>query len=184
VSAAELTLAPCAADIIELAARGGRREMLETRLAAALPACGALQVQAQRVILGHRPGRWLILSAPEAPGSAADRWRAACGDAAAVIELSSGLDVLHLAGAALREMLARGCRLDLDPALFPAGRVAATIIAQVSTILAALPSGMLILTPASTARHLREWLATAAQPFGFAARPALAFTALSGDPRS
>jgi sarcosine oxidase gamma subunit len=69
-------------------------------------------------------------------------------------------------------MLARGCRLDLDPVEFPAGHAAATHMAQVSVIIAALPSGIMLLTPATTARHVREWLASTAQPFGFAQRPA------------
>jgi sarcosine oxidase gamma subunit len=75
----------------------------------------------------------------------------------------------------------RGCRLDLDPDVFPAGSAAATIMAQVSVTIMALSSGVLLLTPATTARHFYEWLASAAKPFGFVAQPALSFSMLSGD---
>jgi sirohydrochlorin ferrochelatase len=34
-------------------------------------------------------------------------------------------------------------------------------------ILVALGSGLLLLTPASTARHFHEWLLAAARPLGF-----------------
>jgi sarcosine oxidase gamma subunit len=68
-------------------------------------------------------------------------------------------------------MLARGCRLDLEAGAFPAGRAAATIMVQVPAILARLTAGMLLLTPATTARHLREWLVETSQPFGLALAP-------------
>jgi len=74
--------------------------------------------------------------------------------------------LLYLAGAGARELLTRGCRLDLDRGAFPPGSAAATLIAQVSVILAALDSGFLLLTPATTARHLREWLLASGAPFG------------------
>ena len=150
----------------------------------ALPRLGQLTRAPGALALGGRPGRTLLLSAPVAAGAAAALWREACGAQAAAVDLSSALTVLHLGGESLREALARGCRLDLDPGLFPAGRVAATIIAQVATTLAALPTGMLILTPSSTAQHWREWLAAAARPFGDQERPDVELAALCGDVQS
>ena len=82
------------------------------------------------------------------------------------MDLSSALVAFLLAGPAVCEMLARACRLDLGTDAFPAGRAAATIMVQVPAILAPLTAGMLLLTPATTARHLREWLVQASQPFG------------------
>jgi len=61
------------------------------------------------------------------------------------------------------------------------GAVAATIMAQVSVIFAALPSGLLLLTPSTTARHFREWLASTAKPFGFMPQSDFTVAALSGD---
>jgi sarcosine oxidase gamma subunit len=78
-------------------------------------------------------------------------------------------------------MLARGCRLDLEPTLFPPGRAAATIIAQVPVTLAALASGMLLLTPATTGRHLRHWLAATARPFGLMPVTSVSVATLTGD---
>ena len=53
--------------------------------------------------------------------------------------------------------------------------------AQVSTILVATSSGMLLLTPSTTARHFSAWLALAARPFGFVEQPVLPFGHLYGD---
>jgi sarcosine oxidase subunit gamma len=95
--------------------------------------------------------------------------------------LSSGLAAMHLAGPQVRDVLARACRLDLDPQVFPPGSAAATVMAQVAVILAVLPSGLLLLTPTSTARHLREWLASTAKPFGLVSGADVTVAVLSGD---
>jgi heterotetrameric sarcosine oxidase gamma subunit len=184
---AGITLAATPADVVELAALRERAHVLKAlaaRRAVALPALGRVVAARNTVSLCVRPDRWLLLSAPTTAGMAASRWQQACTGMAAAVDQSSALLGLYLAGRKAREALARGCRLDLDPDVFPAGHAAATIIAQVAAILAALPAGMLILTPASTARHFREWLEGAARPFGLAAGPEVSVTALSGDSNS
>ncbi len=137
-----------------------------------------------RFVICVRPERWLLLSASDTPGASAASWESATAGSAGIVDLSSGLTAFLLTGPAVRDALARGCRLDLAPTVFPAGHAAATIIAQVSVIIVALSSGMLLLTPSTTARHFSEWLAQVAAPFGFEAQPALPFTCLSGDPSS
>ena len=108
--------------------------------------------------LSVRPDRWLLLSPPSAPGEAAKKWATRCAGCAATVDLSSAFAAFELSGNSAREMLARGCRLDLDPAAFPEGHAAATIMAQVSVILANLGPAFLLLTPSTTARHFDEWL--------------------------
>jgi heterotetrameric sarcosine oxidase gamma subunit len=160
----------------------------ESALRRAAAAAGINLAAPQSVLLGSarvtlcvRPGRWLLL-APDMPGWAAAPIAALPAGSGASVDLSSGLAALLLAGAASREVLARGCRLDLDPRVFPGGRAAATLMAQVAVTLAALPGGFLLLTPASTARYFEEWLAASARPFGVRAEPALTFQELCGDP--
>ncbi|MDE2349628.1 MAG: hypothetical protein KGL92_14085, partial [Gammaproteobacteria bacterium] len=136
---------------------------------AALPPFGRVAAAAGGLILCVRPGRWLALGAATAV--------AANGNA--VVDLSSALCGFHVAGPRVREALARSCRLDLDPREFPADGAARTIIAQVSAIVAALPSGLLLLTPSTTARHFHEWIAGAARPFGVALMPAAVGTDFS-----
>jgi heterotetrameric sarcosine oxidase gamma subunit len=182
-----VALASCTADIIEIAAfRDGASELVSRarERGIALPPLGRVAAAPGGLVLAVRPGRWLLLIPAAAAGASALKGRDICGAAGAAVELSSGLAALHLAGSAVREVMKRGCRLDLDPTGFSAGAAAAAIVAQVAVVLAALPSGLLLVTPATTARHLREWLASTARPFGFQGGPDVTVTALSGDQRS
>lgn len=166
-----IAVASWAAEVIEVAAlRHGAMAAERFGLACgeALPAFGAARLEARTLALCVRPARWLLL-APQSHAPAGDRaarWRAGCGAQVVVTELSSALAAFIAAGPQLREMLARGCRLDLDPQVFPPGSAAATVMVQVPVVLAALPRGMLLLTASSTAQHFAEWLETAARPFG------------------
>ena len=174
----------CPADLVEIAAlRDGTAavEALTTRRGWRLPAPGRSLVAPGQIAISVRPGRWLLLSAPAAPGKGAAAWEKECIGIAAAVDLSFALTVLWLEGPACRELLARGCRLDLDASVFPSGHAAATIMAQVAVILVALSSGVLLLTPTTTARHFSEWLAHTAAPFDFEALEALSFENLSGD---
>jgi sarcosine oxidase, subunit gamma len=181
---ARMSCAPLTADIIELAPFRERTQVLKAlaaRRGLALPATGWIVSARETLLLCVRPERWLLLTAPAAPGAALGAWRAGCAGCAAAIELSAGLTALHLTGPAVPEVLARGCRLDLHPEVFVPGSAAATSMAQVAVTLAALPGGWLLLTPSSTAQHFREWLAATARPFGFATRTSVTVASLCGE---
>jgi heterotetrameric sarcosine oxidase gamma subunit len=164
-----LQIETSASDIVEIAALRGRARDLE-RIALGrgvrLPALGRAVLASDHVGLCVRPERWLILTPPASAGASAALWQPACAGFGAALDLSSGLTALELTGCATREVLVRSCRIDLDPDAFPVGAAAATIMVQVAVILAALPSGVLLLTPSSTARHVHEWLVATAKPFG------------------
>jgi heterotetrameric sarcosine oxidase gamma subunit len=169
VSAPELTLATCRADILEIAACGAAAGELAQRARDAgctLPPLGHSQISAAALALAVRPQRCLLLLAAAADGVNVAAWQRRCAGAGVVVELSAALAAFVVRGSAAREVLRRGCRLDLDPKAFPAGAATATSMAQVAVTLAALPAGLLLLTPASTARHFEEWLDGAARGFG------------------
>lgn len=179
-----LRLETSSSDIVEIAALRDRaddvaRIALEHGLR--LPALGRVVVATDRLALCVRPGRWLILTPPAAVGASAAQWQAACAGLAAVFDLSSALSALEFSGPQAREVLVRSCSIDLDPQLFPLGTACATIMAQVSVIIVALASGLLLLTPASTARHFHEWLVSASQPLGFQQPSQPNDAAMSGD---
>ena len=177
------SLGRCCVDIVDVAAYRGRAQQLSDAARAhgvTLPTFGRIAAGHSRLTLCVRPERWLLLTPPAAAGAAAADWQRHCAGAGAAVDLSSGLAVLYLEGPAMREMLARGCRLDLDPAMFPRGHAAATIVAQVSIILAALGPGLMLLTPATTAMHLNEWLESAARGFGPLAHTNLSMADLIG----
>ena len=178
-------LAGVPADILEVAAFGGAAPELVRRGAQAgweLAPLGRVSAGPAGLALAVRPERWLMVLTPQAPGSSATRWQRLLGASGAVVELSAGLAAFFLAGTPAREVLKRGCRLDLDPEVFAPGAAAATHMAQVAVTLAALPGGLLLLTPASTARHLREWLLQVGRAFGIAAVSDVTVAAMSGDP--
>ena len=168
MSGPDFALARCRADILEIAASGAGAGELARRANDAgctLPLLGRAQPSAG-LALAVRPERWLLLLPAAAGGMNAAAWQSRCAGAGVVVELSAGLSAFVLKGPAVREVLRRGCRLDLDPDAFPEGAAAATSMAQVAVTLAALPAGFLLLTPASTARHFEEWLQGAARAFG------------------
>ncbi|HEX9139645.1 MAG TPA: sarcosine oxidase subunit gamma family protein [Steroidobacteraceae bacterium] len=181
---ARVRFGPCATAIVELAARRGRSAAVEAvaaRRGLPLPAYGRATFGGGQLAISVRPERWLLLSPPATPGLAGDTWQEACAGNAAVIDLSSGLAVIYLAGADSAEVLIRGCRLDLHPTKFPAGHAAATVIAQVAVTIVQLPAARLLLTPATTARHFAAWLAATGAPFGISQTGAVPFTAISGE---
>jgi heterotetrameric sarcosine oxidase gamma subunit len=181
---AGISCATLPADIIELAALRDRTQVLKAlaaRRGLVLPAVGWMVTARETLMLCVRPERWLLLTAPNLPGVAHAGWRTACAGCAAAIEQSSALTALYVAGPAVPEVLARACRLDLHPQEFVPGSAAATYMAQVPVVLAALPAGWLLLTPSTTARHFSEWLGASARPFGFVSHPAVSVTSVSGE---
>ena len=147
-----------------------------------LPDCGRLARAPGELTLCVRPGRWLLLAAPaRAPGSPAalvPALRAAAGPSSSCPRHSPRS---CSPGPAARAVLSRGCRLDLDAAVFAPGHAAATIMGQVAVTLAALPAGILLLTPSSTARHFSEWLAAAARSFAVTPLAGVSFADVCGE---
>jgi heterotetrameric sarcosine oxidase gamma subunit len=159
-------------DVVEIAPLPGRaaelRSLIEAR-GLKLPPVGRVAGTDEWMVLCVRPGRWLWVGPRQEAGASAAEWEKACAGVATVVDLSSALKVYALTGSAVGEVLARGCRLDLNPGVFAAGRAARTLMAQVSVILARGDSGMMLLTPATTAQHFIEWLTATARPFGLRA---------------
>lgn len=179
-----IALASCPADIVELALlreRAGELDRLTAERSIPLPSPGGVAGRPAGLTLSVRPGRWLLVTPPASPGAGVAHWQEAAGGHAAVVDLSSALVAFFLEGPAVHEMLVRACRLDLDAGAFPVGRAAATIMVQVPAILARLTPGMLLLTPATTAQHLREWLVETSRPFGLALVPDATVSELCGE---
>jgi sarcosine oxidase subunit gamma len=114
----------------EMAARKGQavavREAALTALGLDLPPIGGWREANGVTALALAPDAWLLLSRGGVP---------AFSPAACFIEVGHGLACLELSGRAARHVLAKGCRLDLHPAVFLPGHCARTIIAQVTVTL-------------------------------------------------
>ena len=116
------------------------------------------------------PDEWLVTS-PEgmAPDLMGRLTRALAGRHAQVTNLSSSRAVIEIAGSRARDLLEKGCGLDLHPRAFGPGYCAQTLFAKLPVIIDQLspaPAYRLFVAR-STARWLAEWLIDAAGEFRF-----------------
>jgi sarcosine oxidase subunit gamma len=115
------------------------------------------------------PDEWLVTSTTEAPEDLEARVRAAVlplgGSATDVSAQRIGL---RLTGARVRDVLAKGCSLDLHPRVFGRGSSAQTSLGQAGVVLLALSDAgddHVVLVRSSFAGYLADWLLDAALEF-------------------
>jgi methylglutamate dehydrogenase subunit D len=138
-------------------------------LGAQVPKSGRGLAGADATIATVAPGRYLVT------GNATDlvpRFEAALpASDGAITDLSHGQAILRLEGEAAADVLARCVALDLDPAAFPAGRVARTAIHHVDVLIHRLTATSFDLWVfRSFAESLAEWILDAGLEFPIAFR--------------
>lgn len=113
-----------------------------------------------RDVLWMGPDEWLIVGRHDRESLRMALTAALSGEHAAVVDVSAQRTIIDVGGAAAREVLARGCALDLHPSSLHAGRCAQTMLARAQVILQPLtdPDGIRVLVRASFARYLAGWL--------------------------
>ena len=115
------------------------------------------------------PDEWLLSSTTETPEALEARVRAAVlplgGSATDVSAQRIGL---RLTGARVRDVLAKGCSIDLHPRVFGRGSGAQTALGQAGVVLLALSDAaddFVVLVRSSFAGYLADWLLDAALEF-------------------
>jgi sarcosine oxidase subunit gamma len=119
------------------------------------------------------PDQWLVTC----PGSEVARWHGALREAlaevhAAVTDLTDGRVAFRLAGPSARDVLAKGCPLDLHPRAFPPGRCAQSLLAKASVLIHlveddAEPGPTFdVYVARSFAEYLWMWLEDAGRAYG------------------
>lgn len=120
-------------------------------------------------ILWLGPDEWLVVGTgatetnlPAALGSATESQHAA------VVDVSDGRAVIAISGRDARDLLAKGCPLDLHPSRFAPGRCAQTLIAHAHVILHQVDDGPRyeMYVHRSFADYLWRWLEDAAREYG------------------
>lgn len=110
------------------------------------------------------PDEWLLTSPTETPAELETRLRGAVvphGGAAA--DVSAQRIAVRLQGPRVRDVLAKGCALDLHPRVFGRGSSAQTTVGQAGVVLLALgDDDVVVLVRSSFAGYLAEWLLDAA----------------------
>ena len=139
-------------------------------LGAALPAAPNSWVQTdfgRAIWLG--PDEWLLTSATERPEQLVGRIReATLPFGGVVVDVSAQRITLRLTGSRVRDVLAKGCSIDLHPRGFGRGSSAQTTLGQAGVVLLALSGSgddYAVLVRSSFAGYLADWLADAALEF-------------------
>ena len=125
--------------------------------------------------LWQGPDEWWIVTADDG-GEMADRLRKALdGQHAAITEVGESRCCIRVAGPHARDLLAKGCPLDLHPRVFGAGRCAGSLLAKAGVTLHQVSDGATddaggpafdIYVLRSFADYLWRWLEDAAQEYG------------------
>ena len=115
------------------------------------------------------PDEWLVVTPPSAQTRLSESLEAALrGTHAAVTDVTGGQTVITLSGPRARDVLAKGCPLDLHPAVFKPGHCAQTLVAKANVTIRCVddsPSFELIVRR-SFAEYTALWLHDAALEYG------------------
>jgi sarcosine oxidase, subunit gamma len=114
------------------------------------------------------PDEWLVISDLSALPTREAELRAAVGPyAGAAVDVSGQRVKLTLSGQYVRDVLAKGCALDLHPSVFGPGSCAQTTLARAIVVLLAgeNPDEFVVLVRQSFAGYLADWLIDAAEEF-------------------
>lgn len=115
------------------------------------------------------PDEWLITGDTDGPALAAALQQALRTQFASVVDTSDAWCVIGLAGPDARDMLSKGCGLDLHPRAFPPGNVTRTLLAQATIVLHQTAAHTYdIFVRRSYADYLWQWLEDAGKEFGVA----------------
>ena len=117
------------------------------------------------------PNEWLVLTPPQQETALAQSLRDALSEVlSSVVDVTGGQTVINLRGPRVRDLLAKGCTLDLHPRAFGPGRCAQTLVAKAGVTVRQLddsPSFDLIVRR-SFADYLALWIEDAAEEYGLA----------------
>lgn len=152
--------------VSEIPGVAGRRSEVATTLELALPAPRKSVVAGARAALWVGPGRWFIIE-PRAGDLAARLDHVAAGTFA-VTDLSHSRTVLRLSGPKVRDVLAKGCAVDLHPRSLAAGGCIVAGVARHSAVLHVVDATTIDLyVYRSFGQDLLEWLIEAAAEYGY-----------------
>lgn len=116
------------------------------------------------------PGDWLIVSEQHTASHLREHFEPDLSrQGLALVDLTDGLAVIDVRGPTAREILSKGCGLDMHPRSFPPGRCARTRFAQIAVVIECLDDGRLrfeLTVARSYLHYLHSWLADAAAEFG------------------
>lgn len=134
---------------------------VERSLGDPLPAPCTLTRARDADILWLGPDEFLLLAPPGRQPYLLREIREAVGpEFATVTDVSAQHTTLDLSGPGVRDVLARGCAIDLDPRVSPPGTCVRTLLARAGVILLVeAPGRIRLLVRSSFASYVTDWLA-------------------------
>ncbi|MDC7340843.1 sarcosine oxidase subunit gamma [Streptomyces lydicus] len=109
---------------------------IEKTLRTPLPReCGRTTTSGPHTVAWLGPDEWLVLSQAESTAVTAELRAALGGDPGSVVDVSANRTTLELSGPAARQVLEKGCPLDLHPRSFAPGRAVSTTVGPVAVLL-------------------------------------------------
>lgn len=138
-------------------------------------AANMVNESAQATVYWLGPDEWLVVVPGDRTGAVEAQLRAAlAGVRSALTDVSSGQTVVVLRGPAARDVLAKGCPLDLHPKVFAVGQCAQSHLAKAGILVRPIPpaganedGAYEIVFRRSFADYVWAWLEDAAAEYGF-----------------
>lgn len=142
-------------------------ERVESLLGSSLPpSCGAVTATGDTATLWLAPDDFLVVSTQPPPVLATALIEAIGDGPGSAADLSANRTTFELTGTAAREVMEKGCPLNLHPRAWPAGAAYVTALGPVPVIIWQLDHNTYrILLRSSFADYLGRWLLDAASEF-------------------
>jgi len=116
----------------------------------------------ERTVCWLGPSEWLIVCPGDDERALANQLREGLrSQFASVVQIGGGQTVFCLEGDGARELLARGCPLDLHPRVFTIGQCAQTHVAKAPVLLRPIAGAIELIVRRSFADYLWQWLEAA-----------------------
>ncbi|MET9393600.1 sarcosine oxidase subunit gamma family protein [Streptomyces sp. NPDC006624] len=142
---------------------------VEKVLGVPLPrACGDTATDGSRTAVWLGPDEWLVVSPASSGEGTAGIAQALGGAPGSVVDVSAHRTTLELSGPSARQVLEKGCPLDLHPRVFGPGRAVSTTVGPVGVLLWQVDDAPTyrLLARSSFADHLARRLIDAMGEFG------------------
>jgi sarcosine oxidase subunit gamma len=136
-------------------------------LGAPLPqVCGDTSEHGPHTALWLGPDEWLVISQRDAGPLVSSLLGALGDDRGSVVDVSANRTVVELSGSFAREVLEKGCPVDLHPRAFRPGKAVTTTVGPVPVVLWQLADHSYRLLPRSSfADYLARWLLDAMREY-------------------